>query len=171
MRPLYRTVVAPVLFLASTLGLLSGATAAAQSRISDKDVEHLMENLREDAKRFQDPFKDALGKSSIRKTSQERDARELAKRFERQTDGMLQDFKRTHKGDAAFATVSSTAQQLDGIVLHLGPGSRAAGPWAKVQSDLSALAPAFNVPVARGPAVLPSAAPPETGTAASFGGY
>ena len=159
MRPFFRAVVAPILFLTSTLSLLSGITASAQSRISDKDVQHLMENLREDARKFQDPFKDALSKSSIRKTSQEKDARELAKRFERQTDGMLQGFKRTHKGDAAFATVSATAQQLDGIVLNLGPGSRASGPWAKVQSDLSALAPAFNLPVAGGPSVLSTAAP------------
>ena len=159
MRHLFRTAVAPVLFLSCVLGLLSGTAASAQSRISDKDVQHLMENLRDDARRFQDPFKAALSKSSIRKTSQEKDARELAKRFERQTDGMLQGFKRAHKGDASFSTVSSTAQQLDGLVLNLGPGSRAADAWAKVQADLSALAPAFNVPVASGATELPAPAP------------
>jgi len=41
--------------------------ASAQGRMSDKDVEKVMDNLQEDAKRFRSSFDSAIGKSTIRK--------------------------------------------------------------------------------------------------------
>ena len=138
-------------FAVLTLGLIFlgiASTAQAQSRISDKDVERLMGNLHDDVKAFRSPFDAALKKSSIRKTSQEKDAKNLAKQFEKQTGDMLSTFKKNKKGDDAFRTVNSTYEQLDGIVRQLGPQSTAIPSWSKVQADLSALAPAFGATVA-----------------------
>jgi hypothetical protein len=126
--------------------LLAGftSTLSAQSRLSDKDVERLMSNLRDDVKAFRSPFSSALGKSSIRKTSQEKDAKNLAKQLEKQTGDMLSTFKKNRKADDAFRSVNSTAQQLDAIVRQLDPQSSATSSWARVQNDLNALGPAFG---------------------------
>jgi hypothetical protein len=126
---------------------LSGSfsSARAQTRINDKDVEHLMSNLHQDVKSFRPAFDAALKKSSIRRTSHEKDARQLAKQFEAQTGAMLSTFKEHKKADSAFQTVVGTAQQLDGVVRQLGSQSSAVPAWDRVQSDLNALYPAFGL--------------------------
>ena len=65
----------------------------AQSRVSDKDVEALMNNLRDDAYSFRARFSDAVKHSTIRKTSREKDANNLVEQFENQTQTMLDNFK------------------------------------------------------------------------------
>jgi hypothetical protein len=60
--------------------MASGAKALAQSRMSDKDIESLMKNLQEDAKKFQSSFNSAVQK----------DAKALVERFTKQTQGMVQ---------------------------------------------------------------------------------
>ena len=141
-----RSTVRPLLALLLSVSLLSSASSAiAQApRLSDKDVQHLMENLRDDSKSFQDPFKDALSKSSIRKTSQEKDARQLSKTLAQQTNSMLNTFKSTHRAEAAFANVTATVNQIDPIVTSLGNAPKANERWNRVHADLQALAPAFG---------------------------
>jgi hypothetical protein len=134
-----------VLPLACLLLAGSFSRAQAQSRLSDKDVEHLMANLHDDVKSFRPVFDAAVKKSPIRRTSQEKDARQLVKQFERQTGVMLATFKDKKKADGAFQTVVGTAQQVDGVVRQLGPQSPAAPAWARVQGDLNALYPAFGM--------------------------
>lgn len=119
--------------------------ALAQSRLNDKDVAHLMSNLHEDVKNFRSPYESALKKSSFRKTSQEKDAKELGKQLERQTDGMLKIFQQKRKADDAFQLVAATAQKVDAVVQQLGPQSSAIPAWSRVQADLSALGPAFGI--------------------------
>ena len=41
--------------------------------MSDKDVQALMQNLRDDAKSFKPQFNSAISKSTIRKTSREKE--------------------------------------------------------------------------------------------------
>lgn len=140
-----RSIVRNLALLLTTAALFGFApsSTAAQSRLTDQDVEHLMQNLRDDAKNFQEPFKDALGRSAIRKTSREKDARELSKRLARQTDAMLQTFRRRRKADEDFQVVTFTVQQIDPIVASLPQDSKATGRWDRVHADLQALSPAF----------------------------
>ena len=58
----------------------------AQGRLSDKDLQRLMQNLKDDAQPFRQSFANALKKSTIRKTSQEKDARMLADSFAKQAN-------------------------------------------------------------------------------------
>jgi uncharacterized damage-inducible protein DinB len=136
------------------------STVQAQSRLSDKDVEHLMSNLHSDVQSFRGPFNSALNKSAIRKTSQESDAKHLAKQLESQTGSMLDTFKHKQKADDAFKTVLDTAQHLDGIVQQLGPQSAAAAPWARVQSAMNALAQSFGVTTPFGQQTAPAYSAP-----------
>jgi regulator of sigma D len=131
------------------IGLTSGAHA--QTRLSDKDLEALMRNLRDDAKSFRSPFESDLKKSTIRKTSREKDARQLAERFEKDTEAMLNHFKSTKKADADLSTVRSTAQQLDSIVAQLNLGPQTTSRWNKIQTELRQISDAFGIrqPISR----------------------
>jgi hypothetical protein len=60
----------------------SAEASLPAQRMSDKDVERMMTNLRNDSKRFGDAFNSAVGKSTIRKTQQEKDAKALIKTFQ-----------------------------------------------------------------------------------------
>jgi hypothetical protein len=65
------------------LAMVAGVSrpAAAQGRLSDKDLQRLLQNLKDDAQPFRQSFANALKKSTIRKTSKEKDARMLADSF------------------------------------------------------------------------------------------
>lgn len=137
--------------LAVSVGIGMASSAWAQTRLSDKDLEALMRNLRDDAKSFRSPFESDLKKSTIRKTSREKDARQLAERFEKDTDSMLNHFKSTKKADADLPTVRSTAQQLDAIIAQLNLGSQTTSRWSKIQTELRQISDAFGIrePVSR----------------------
>ena len=75
--------------------------AVAQGRLSDKDLQRLMQNLKDDAQPFRQSFANALKKSTIRKTSQEKDARALADTFAKQANSALETFKHEPEGGAA----------------------------------------------------------------------
>src|ERR1700758_5277975 len=85
----------------SLMSISQAPVVYAQKRVSDRDVEALMKNLREDSKSFRENFDAALKKSAIRRTSQEKDAKGLIASFEKQTDSMFSEFKKTKRGDVA----------------------------------------------------------------------
>ena len=123
---------------------IAAPSALAQGRINDKDLQALMKNLRDDAKSFRPGFDSALKKSSIRKTSQEKDARNLAARFEKQTDTMLKQFKRTRKADTELSGVRASAAQLDSLVRTLNLGAQISSRWDKIQTELQRVSSAFS---------------------------
>jgi hypothetical protein len=138
-------------FLLGALMLVSATgvwvdSARAQGRINDKDLARLIQNLRDDAKSFRPRFDSAVHKSTIRKTSREKDAKNLSQSFVRQTDGLLQKFKRTHKGDDALQVVRNTAQQLNRLVYQLQLGPDVTNSWDRIRTELQQIYGAFGVP-------------------------
>jgi len=125
---------------------ISGAPPApAQSRLSDKDVEKLMTNLKDDAKSFRPVFNSAVQKSAIRKTNQATDAKNLAVRFEKQAEAMLNTFKRTRKADTDLPLVLNSAQQIDRLVGDLTLGPPVTTNWQRIQAELQQLSGAFGL--------------------------
>jgi hypothetical protein len=122
-----------------------------QGRVSDGDLERFIRNLHEDAKAFRPVFEDALKKSTIRKTSQEKEAKNTAERFEKQTDSFVDNFRKTHKGDPDLPLVVSTAQQIDRIVYDTRLNQQATSRWRKVKADLDQVTGAFGAPSAFAP--------------------
>jgi hypothetical protein len=120
--------------------------SSAQQRMSDKDVESTMKNLKEDSKRFQSSFNSAISKSTIRKTSQEKDAKALVKSFQNQTQTMLIMFQNKKKADTTLPGVLGTARQIDGILSSVSLGGTTVSDWAKCRAELSILANEFNMP-------------------------
>ncbi|HEX3437380.1 MAG TPA: hypothetical protein VHT24_11485 [Pseudacidobacterium sp.] len=121
------------------------APSLQAQRLSDKDVEALMRNLHEDAKSFRSSFDEELKKSTIRRTSQEKDARSLAGDFEKKTGEMLSEFKKSKKGDVAVETTMDSAQEIDRIINSMQVSGRLAAQWEKVRTELSQVSSAFGI--------------------------
>jgi hypothetical protein len=133
-------------FIFGFFAVLQIAPAQAQTRVNDKDMAALMRNLRDDAKSFRPQFDSAIGKSTIRKTSQAKDAKEQMKAFVRQTDNLLNRFKKDRNGQARFMTVMNNAEQLDAIIHSAQLGPEVRERWRKIRSEVHRIARAYGVP-------------------------
>src|SRR5262245_19145503 len=83
------------------MSLTSPLSLNTQKCVSYKDIEDMMKNMKEASMSFRENFDNALKKSAIRRTSQEKDAKGLISSFEKQTDSMFSEFKKTKRGDVA----------------------------------------------------------------------
>ncbi|HLH33758.1 MAG TPA: hypothetical protein VKX41_03735 [Alloacidobacterium sp.] len=129
-------------------GLMSLSQAPvlhAQGRVSDKDVEALMKNLKEDSKSFRENFDAALKKSAIRRTSQEKDAKGLVASFEKQTDSMFSEFKKSRRGDVAVETTIGSAQEIERLIYNLQLDSKTLSQWEKIRAELDRVSSAFGI--------------------------
>ena len=132
-------------YLLMGLLVVSIPAAQGQTRVNDKDVANLMRNLKEDAKKFKPMFNNAIKKSTIRKTSREKDAKNLVTSFANQTEAMLNNFKRTKKADSDFSLVKSSATEIDKIVNEIKLDGEAASMWQKIRTELDEVGSALGV--------------------------
>lgn len=126
--------------------VLQVTPAQAQTRVNDKDMKALMRNLRDDAKSFRPQFDSAIRKSTIRKTSQAKDAKEQMKAFVKQTDDLLNRFNKDRNGQAEFTNVMNNAEQLDATIHSVGLGPEVRERWRKIRTEVHQLARAYGVP-------------------------
>jgi hypothetical protein len=143
------------------LGMLGAdRLAVAQGRLSDKDLQRLMQNLKDDAQPFQKNFSNALKKSTIRKTSQEQDDKALAETFAKQANTALETFKHQQKAEDEVIALVHTAAQIDPLVYSLQLNLQTRSQWEKLRTELHAIAQAYGVPE-------PYFAPPPGSTSAA----
>ncbi len=149
-----------VLFVLSFVIFVGGGqrTASAQSRLDDKDVQRFLENLDGDAKSFRATFDQALKQSSIRKTSRQKDAEKLAITFQRQTDGISDQFKHTKKVPG-LAAVAATADQIEQLISELQLDGETTVKWQKIKQELAQVESAFDFSPAPKPAISSNALP------------
>ena len=140
-----RTTLRIVSFLTIALLLNTGAfSTAAQDRLSNKDVANMMNNLKNDAKNFRPVWNKALSKSTIRKTSREKDARNLATQFQNQTEGMLRQFQSNKTADQSLPLVQQTARNIEQVKTDVSLGPVVDQQWSKIRTELDQIAQAFN---------------------------
>ena len=132
--------------LSVALALICTMGLAAQTRLSDKDVEQHMKNLKDDAKKFRSSFNSALSKSTIRKTSQEKDAKILAQNFEKQTNSMYETFKKSTKSEPYLQNCLDNARQIEKVITSTQLDTATNTQWSTVKIELNTLANAFHVP-------------------------
>ena len=142
--PIRMTVAA---LLALTFALLFAPPSFAQHRMSDRDIEALMKNLKQDGKKFQSSFNSSISKSAVRKTSQEKIYKDLVKSFQGQTDSMLSVFQSKHTADSTLPGVLSTARQIDDVFLDYQIPGNAKADWNNCKAILVKLASEFNMPL------------------------
>ena len=106
-----------LILLATVVGL--SRPVGAQGRLSDKDLQSLLQILKEEAQPFRQSFANALKQSSIRKTSKEKDARMLADSFAKQANSALEGFKHNQKAEQGVTELVHTATQIDPLVYSL----------------------------------------------------
>jgi hypothetical protein len=119
-------------------------SAAAQDRLSDKDVANMMNNLKNDAKNFRQVWNHALSKSTIRKTSREKDARNLAAQFQNQTEGMLRQFQSNKTADTSLPLVQQTARSIEQVKSDVSLGPVVDSQWTKIRTEIDQIAQAFT---------------------------
>lgn len=141
-----------MLMFLSLLPVGSGATALAQSRLNDKDLARLMQNLRDDAEPFRHSFANALKKSTIRGTSREKDARELADTFAKQAEHALEVFRHKRKAESNVSAMVGTAGQIDSLVFGLRLNLKVTSQWERLRTELHQVAQAFGVQDSQPPA-------------------
>ena len=121
----------------------------AQGRMSDKDVEKTMENLKNDAKQLRSDCDSAVGKSTIRGTDQENQFKSLLERFQKQTESMHDHFKSKKNADEDIKSVHESADEIDKSLTTTPMGDKADAQWVRVKSELGSLSKAFGIdPVA-----------------------
>lgn len=103
-----------------------------------------MKNVSEDSKKFSQSFKKAVEKSSIRKTSREKEAKQLADRFVEQTKGMAGKFDNNKKADQTLPVVYQSLNQLDKIIRDLSLSGGVTADFEKVKSELNRVAEQFS---------------------------
>ena len=134
----------PCLALAALLFGWSG-TAAGQQRLSDKELEKVLNSLKGHAGKFSGAFKQDLSKSSIHKTTEEKEAKELADQFPKQIDELKKQFKNKKKAGPAFAAVSQTYTRLNGYMGKVTPTAKTTEAWNKVNVEMNRINQAFAI--------------------------
>jgi hypothetical protein len=132
-----------LVLLATVLGV--SRPAVAQGRLSDKDLQRLLQNLKDDAQPFRQSFANALKKSTIRKTSTEKDARMLADSFAKQANSALETFKHNQKAEQAVTELVNTAAQIDPLVYSLQLDSATTSQWERLRGELHQVAQAYGI--------------------------
>jgi hypothetical protein len=118
--------------------------AYSQERLSDKDIQAMFNNLKSDAKKFSSTFNSAVGKSMIRKTTQEKEAKALVQNFDKQSEAALDKFKKNRHPDIELSDLLASGTQINQLLASTPMGDRAGADWSKVKSELSGIATQFN---------------------------
>jgi hypothetical protein len=120
--------------------------AYAQGRLSDKDLEQRIKNMDSDIKTFGSMFNSAVGKTSIRKTTQAKDAKALVQSFQNQSKGLYDKFKKTKKTDPYLQNLLNSSVQIDKLLQSTQFDSATVGQWQKIKPQLRDIAAAFHMP-------------------------
>jgi len=133
----------PCLAAAGLLLAWSGS-AAAQERLSDKDLEKVLNNLKSDAKKFGGAFKQDLSKSAIRKTNDEKEAKQLADQFPKQIEKLQKNYKSNKKAGELLPAISQSNMRLSGYLQKIAPSAKTTEAWSRVQSGIERIYKAYS---------------------------
>ena len=134
------------LFVATLLCLVFGMPAArAQSRLTDKDIDTTLKNVQEDTRQFRDMFDSALRKSTVRKTSEEKSAREMVKTFEQELESTRHQFKDKRNVDGRLPAVLASRDKIDSFLSNVSLGDQTKAQWGRIKSQLDTLSKSFNM--------------------------
>ncbi len=133
-------------FIFGCIWVFQPSSAQAQTRVNDKDMTAIMKNLHQDVHSFRPLFDKAVHKSTIRHTSQERDARDMSLSLDRETDALIQNFKKNRNGGEQFRRVMEAAEPIDTVVHTLQLGPEVAARWQIIRAELHQLGLAYAYP-------------------------
>jgi len=122
-----------------------GGYVIAQTRVNDKDIEAMMKNLNQDAKKFTKSFNSGITKTSIRGTSREKESKQMVKVFEQQTADMLKNFKKNKKAEAEMQLVLRSADQIAQLLKEVQLDQLTVSNWQKLDEELNLLSKGLGI--------------------------
>jgi hypothetical protein len=129
-------------------GLLATPTmsqAQEPSRLSDDQVERLLERIEKAADKFRGSLEDALDKSRVDDSRLEDDLNRYVREFENATDRLEKRFDDDKSSAEDVREVMTRAASINGMMGRFEFTDRAQSDWRLLRSDLNELARAYGV--------------------------
>jgi len=129
-----------------SLSLTPGAAyAQAPSRLSDDQVERLLDRIEKAADKFRESLDDALDESRVDDSKFEEQVNRFVKEFENATDRLEKRFGDDKSSSSDVEEVLSRAAAINGLMSRFELTDRAQSDWRLLRNDLNELARAYNV--------------------------
>ncbi|HEX8473385.1 MAG TPA: YMGG-like glycine zipper-containing protein [Pyrinomonadaceae bacterium] len=123
----------------------TGGISQRPYRITDREVERIIQRLETNTDRFQSSLGTTLDSSRIDNTRREDRINEFVREFEVATDQLRTRFNSRASVAADVENVLTRAQRIDNFMQRNRLGARAESDWALVRTDLDALARTYSV--------------------------
>lgn len=140
-----------VMSTALAFGLLSvvaptgPAFAQVPTRLSDDQVERLLERIEKSADKFRESIDDALDKSKADDSKLEKDVNRFVQAFEDATDRLEKRFDDDKSSSSDVEEVLTRAAAINSMMATHAFNDRAQSDWRLLRSDLNELAKAYGV--------------------------
>ena len=123
----------------------AGAYAQEPTRLSDEQVERLLERIEKAADKYRESLDDALDKSPLDDSKREEDINKYVSEFEDATDRLEKRFDDDKEAADDVREVLTRAARIDGLMGRYTLTDRAQSDWRLVRTDLDELARAYGV--------------------------
>ena len=129
------------------LAALSMAAKAqdAPYRVSDKEVQKVMKQLKKDTEKFRKSLDSSLDRSRLDGTNREDSINDFLEDYEKTTERLYERFKDNKSVGADVEAVLDGAARIDQFMTRHSPTGKAERDWSAVRQDLRRLAEAYNV--------------------------
>lgn len=131
--------------MAGVLGTPTMTQAQEPSRLSDDQVERLLERIEKAADKFRASLKDALDKSRVDDSRLEDDVNRYVRQFEDATDRLEKRFDDDKSSAEDVREVMTRAASINGLMGRFEFTDRAQSDWRLLRNDLNELARAYGV--------------------------
>lgn len=137
---------AAILLALATVSLNANAQVVGQPyRISDREVERLLDRIKNKTGGFRQSLKNSLNKSRLDRTQREDDINAFVKAFEEDTKRLDDHFDHHKSTVADVDSVLQRAQRIDTFMARRPLDQRTQAAWDTLRSDLGQLAAAYNI--------------------------
>lgn len=123
----------------------SYASMQEPTRLSDDQVERLLERIEKAADKFRESLDDALDKSRMDDSKLEGELNRYVQGFENATDRLEKRFDDDKSSSEDVREVMTRAAAINGMMTRFEFTDRAQGDWRLLRNDLNELARAYNV--------------------------
>jgi hypothetical protein len=131
--------------LTGVLATPTMSQAQEPSRLSDDQVERLLERIEKAADKFRGSLEDALDKSRVDDSRLEDDVNRYVREFEAATDRLEKRFDDDKSSAEDVREVMTRAASINGMMGRFEFTDRAQSDWRLLRSDLNELARAYGV--------------------------
>lgn len=136
---------APFALATVLLTTSTSAFAQAPTRLSDDQVQRLLDRIEKAADTFRESLDDALDKSRVDDSKFEEEVNRYVEAFENATDRLEKRFDDDKAAASDVEEVLTRAAAINGMMSRFELTDRAQSDWRLLRTDLNELARAYNV--------------------------